>query len=151
MFGKGNNNSRRKAKEMSLAADRATSLNQESEHHLFAVITEATPVKTDAITSKHIYRYRITPAKWSWAGIGNLPQVTQKNPAGPFYYAFSISELGNLADVYAYGVPLTDLPAGIAPKAIPLGTPVFCWGHKRTNGEFYYLIINTQAISGQCT
>lgn len=63
---------------------------------------------------------------------------------------YSISELGNASGNYAYGVPSGDLPAGFTPKKIPDGTPVFCVGMRMNDGTFFYLIINTQAISGEC-
>lgn len=66
--------------------------------------------------------------------------------------ALSVSELSNGAPPtsYSYGVPSVDLPATFAPKQIPVGTFVILSAFRRTDGSLMWLIINTQAISGQC-
>ena len=153
MFNK-NNNTKRKQRNINHAANLGASLRAKGDEFLFAIVTDAVLVMspdTNPANSKYIWKYKVKPAKFIWAGLGNLPQTAEKTIGGPEYDAFSISEIGNVnANTYSYGVPLTDLPAGIRPTAIPLLRPVFCWGHKRNDGTFYYLIINTQAITGQC-
>lgn len=64
--------------------------------------------------------------------------------------AISMSELGNTSTVYAYGVPVADLPASFHPKVIPTNTPVWVVPSRRTDGTLLWLIVNTQAISGAC-
>lgn len=78
-----------------------------------------------------------------------LPKVTA--PATPITYeALSISELGNENQVYSYGVPEADLIGTFVPVRIPNNTPVYCVPARRDDGTFFWLIINTQAITGQC-
>jgi hypothetical protein len=133
--------------------------NQPNENALqLMIITDAALVdngSVDPAVSKYIWRYQVTPAKITWNGLGNLPVPAARTTAGgapPNFAAFSISELGNTANVFSYGVPISDLPTGIVPVRIPNGTPVLCWASFRlyNNGNQHYLIINTQAITGDC-
>jgi hypothetical protein len=66
--------------------------------------------------------------------------------------ALSVSELSNTATPtsYSYGVPSADLIGSFQPKAIPVGTYVILSAFRRTDGSLMWLIINTQAISGEC-
>lgn len=66
--------------------------------------------------------------------------------------AYSVSELSNVPapSYYSYGVPSGDLPATFTPKVIPNGTFVILSSFRRSDGSLLWLIINTQAISGQC-
>lgn len=66
--------------------------------------------------------------------------------------ALSVSELSNGAPptTYSYGVPSADLTGTFAPKQIPIGTYVILSAFRRTDGSLMWLIINTQAISGDC-
>jgi hypothetical protein len=122
------------------------------------IVTDAALVdntSADPAVSKYIWRYQVTPAKITWAGLGNIPAAASRHTAGgaaPNFPAFSISELGNTANVYSYGVPNAHLQTGIVPVRIPNGTPVLCWVPFRlgNNGNQHYLIINTQAITGIC-
>lgn len=120
------------------------------------IVDEATLVKDPDVSennSNYIWKYLVKHAWFDWAGHPNFPSITQRY--AQTFDAFSISELGNLGTTpnrkYSYGIPETDLPTGIVPKKIPLGTPVLCW-HIRNHsaGKHFYLIINTQAISGAC-
>jgi hypothetical protein len=65
---------------------------------------------------------------------------------------YSISELSNTATPthYSYGVPSGDLPVGYAPKPIHIGCYVLLTPARFTHGAQFWLIINTQAISGTC-
>jgi len=124
---------------------------------ILCMVTGATLVKypdTNPATSKYMWQYNVVPAKLTYAGIGNFPTVTVRNASAEIP-AFSISELGNNANtpaIYSYGVPTADIPAGFAPVRIPDNTPVICWNAMRSNnhGQNIFLIINTQAITGQC-
>lgn len=111
---------------------------------------------SDPALSKYIWKYQVTPAKITWGGLGTIPAAAARHTGGgspPDFPAFSISELGNVGNVFSYGVPLSHLQAGIVPVRIPDGTPVLCWVPFRlgNTGEQNYLIINTQAITGICT
>jgi hypothetical protein len=66
--------------------------------------------------------------------------------------ALSVSELSNTATPtsYSYGVPSADLIGSFQPKAIPVGTYVILSAFRLTDGSLMWLIINTQAISGEC-
>ena len=64
--------------------------------------------------------------------------------------ALSVSELSNAGSFVSYGVLKTQIPAGFAPKAIPIGTYVLCVPHRLTDGSLRWLIVNTQAIDGTC-
>jgi hypothetical protein len=66
--------------------------------------------------------------------------------------AISVSELSNVAaSSYSYGVPPADIPGGFFPVQIPNGTYVECVPHRRSDGSFVWLIVNTQAITGTCS
>lgn len=64
--------------------------------------------------------------------------------------ALSVSELSNAGSFVSYGVLKSAIPAGFAPKAIPIGTYVLCVPHRLTDGALRWLIVNTQAIDGTC-
>jgi hypothetical protein len=96
-----------------------------------------------------ISNYRWTYS-WEEATVtGTTPSTRAQGLTGN---ALSVSELSNGAPptTYAYGVPSVDLPAGFAPKAIPMGTYVILSAFRRSDGSLMWLIINTQAISGTC-
>lgn len=124
-------------------------LNPEMLYTLATVVS-----RTTVVQNEYIYKYTIQPVILDWAGGTSKPTFVSKN-AGTFE-AFSISELGNTTSMFSYGVDLsgitqfTNVPPTIAPQPIPTGTPVFAVAQKRNDGTFYYLIINTQAISGTC-
>lgn len=111
----------------------------------------------DPSASKYVWRYRVSPAKISFTGLGVIPSTAfldHPTPADPqpLYYAFSASELGNTQNLYSYGQDPANFPAGIVPIKIPDLTPVVCLAQQidNTNGDFIYIIINTQAIGGPC-
>lgn len=128
----------------------------ENSNMLFAKVYSAELVSSTAAMSKYIWKYQVCPANLTWAGTGFLPETDYRvntSPPAPLYDAFSISELGNNpTNVYSYGVPAADLPAGVLPVRIPDGTPVVCIAQRLVNtGQMFYLIINAQAITGECT
>jgi hypothetical protein len=66
--------------------------------------------------------------------------------------ALSVSELSNDATGdYSYGVDPTNLPGSFDAVQIPVGSYVLCVPHATADGAFIYLIVNTQAIDGECT
>lgn len=97
-----------------------------------------------------ISNYRWT-YDWDEAQIsGTTPALRTDGLAGQ--QALSVSELSNGAPptFYAYGVPSADLVGTFQPKPIPVGTYVILSAFRRTDGSLMWLIINTQAISGDC-
>ena len=66
--------------------------------------------------------------------------------------AISVSELSNDATGdYSYGVDPTNLPGSFDAVAIPTGTYVFIVPYRGSDGALTWLIVNTQAIDGECT
>ena len=63
--------------------------------------------------------------------------------------AVSVSELSN-GTYLAYGVTAANIPSGFSVVKIPNGTYVECVPHRRSDGSFVWLIVNTQAIDGTC-
>lgn len=126
---------------------------------LFAKIWDATLVmdpNPDPAVSNYIWRYEISPAEMTWTGIGAIPSTAYKQSISgvptPLWFAFSISELGNPTGNYSYGNDPANFPTGIVPVRIPDGTPVLCRAMRNAhNGQTFYLIINTQAITGACS
>lgn len=155
-----NNNLKRNRGNIVSAGVQSTSLRQEKSELLFALVVDAELVMypdPDPAVSNYVWRYKVTPAKMTWTGFGTIPTVVAKDtsfipPAlpQPNYDAFSISELSNTTGNYSYGVTAVQIPAGLAPVRIPDGTPVMCFAHKKIDGSFHYIIINTQAITGIC-
>lgn len=93
------------------------------------------------------YKYRVRRAR-----VGNstayTPALVTTDPQEDD--ALSVSELSNASDYVSYGVLKTNIPAGFAPKAIPINTYVMCVPSRTLDGTFIWLIVNTQAIDGQC-
>jgi len=101
------------------------------------------------------YKYQITPALMvtdpASVDYGTIVERHDVAPSPSIAYdAYSISEIGNTSTHAAYGVSLSNLPATVDPVPIPDGTPVIAMANRGDNGEFHYLIINTQALSGTC-
>lgn len=97
--------------------------------------------------ASYYYDYQIAPAYLKNTTPWNaytIPSVTGTFPA------LSISEIGNQGAYYSFGVPVGDVPVGFTPKAIPVGTPVIAVRQLTDTGQFKYIILNTQAISGSC-
>lgn len=103
-----------------------------------------------SLLGNFVYQYTVKPAYITFTT--GIPTITAR-PNHRAFKAFSISELGNgsTPNKYSYGVPAADIPAGFDPVPIPADTPVICIPYRSKNhGEFHYLIINTQAITGSC-
>ncbi len=66
--------------------------------------------------------------------------------------AISISELSNRSGhpFYAYGIGAV-LPGTFVPQPIPVGTYVLLTPMRQSDGLLRWVIINTQAIDGDCT
>ena len=106
----------------------------------------------DDFSNDYMWLYKVKPIKVTWAGLGNFPTYADRS-ADVQWDAFSISEMGNIgsSSTVSYGVPLADLPVGFEPVRIPTGMPVLCWRFRTVNhGDPIHLIINTQAITGEC-
>jgi hypothetical protein len=67
--------------------------------------------------------------------------------------AISISELSNRSGhpFYAYGIGAGGLPGTFVPQPIPVGTYVLLTPMRQSDGLLRWVIINTQAIDGDCT
>jgi hypothetical protein len=98
----------------------------------------------DAATWRYKYRVRRARVGNSTAYTPALSTDTQEDDA------LSVSELSNGSSYVSYGVLKTNIPAGFAPKAIPINTYVMCVPSRTLDGTFIWLIVNTQAIDGQC-
>lgn len=110
---------------------------------IFAVVQSYT-LKSGA---SYYYDYQIAPAYLKNTTPWNA--YVKTGVSGTFA-ALSISEIGNQGTSYSFGVPVGDVPVGFTPKPIPVGTPVIAMAHKTDKGQFKYIILNTQAISGSC-
>lgn len=120
------------------SAVRGKSLHEQYEYGVFLVISSTPSVKPFQ------WQYQVSEAIFDVATRGYVAKSNTQT-----HTAYSISEAGNGPTV-AYGVIVANLPAGFQPVKIPNGTPVFCVPQKDTDGQFFYLIINTQAIDGAC-
>lgn len=98
----------------------------------------------DALTWRYKYRVRRARVGNSTAYTPALSTDTQEDDA------LSVSELSNGSSYVSYGVLKTNIPAGFTPKAIPINTYVMCVPSRTLDGTFIWLIVNTQAIDGQC-
>jgi hypothetical protein len=112
---------------------------------------EATLMKVISATAIGVGGYR-----WLYtvrlAAVGSTSSYVPQEDEAVSMEAISVSELSNVAaSSYSYGVPPADLPGGFFPVQIPNGTYVECVPHRRTDGSFIWLIVNTQAITGQCS
>jgi hypothetical protein len=109
-------------------------------------VTASTPVIGG--TNRHVYTVRT-------ARVGPVNGVNDYEPAEEGNYdedALSVSELSNdLTGYFSYGVDPVNIQGSQSPRPIPVGTFVVCVPHFDSDGEFIWLIINTQAIDGACT
>jgi hypothetical protein len=99
--------------------------------------------------------YKIKPAFMKGVlttpDFGKAEIYADADPTG--YDAVSISELGNDMNsprIYSYGVTENNLTGSFLPVRIPNQTPVIAMPYRCNNGDFRYIIINTQAINGDC-
>jgi len=92
------------------------------------------------------WKYTVQPAR-----VGAGPTYAPALEVAIDAPALSVSELSNDAvSRFSYGVDPSNLPTGFAAVQIPVGTYVLCVPHAAADGEFIYLIVNTQAIDGTC-
>lgn len=111
---------------------------------LLARVTSAASIVTGSGSFRWLYQWeeiQVGPAS------NYLPTVKSGGITGS---AVSVSELGNTLTQVAYGVQLSNIPAGFAPVRIPNQTPVWVVPHRQTDGTLLWLIVNTQAIDGVC-
>ena len=91
--------------------------------------------------------YTVQPAR-----VGAAPTYTPALEVAISADALSVSELSNdVTSRYSYGVDPTNLPGSFDAVQIPVGSYVLCVPHATADGAFIYLIVNTQAIDGECT
>ena len=91
--------------------------------------------------------YTVQPAR-----VGAAPTYTPALEVEIDADALSVSELSNDATSrFSYGVDPTNLPGSFDAVQIPVGSYVLCVPHATADGSFIYLIVNTQAIDGECT
>ena len=91
--------------------------------------------------------YTVQPAR-----VGAAPTYTPALEVAISADALSVSELSNDATSrFSYGVDPTNLPGSFDAVQIPVGSYVLCVPHATADGAFIYLIVNTQAIDGECT
>ena len=93
------------------------------------------------------WKYTVQPAR-----VGAAPTYTPALEVAISADALSVSELSNdVTSRYSYGVDPTNLPGSFDAVQIPVGSYVLCVPHATADGAFIYLIVNTQAIDGECT
>jgi hypothetical protein len=104
-------------------------------------------IVSSALIATTVYRYLY---QWEEAYVsGVAPYLPLSKTNALSGSALSVSELSNGTHV-SYGITLGFLPAGFEPVAIPNGTTVWIVPSRKNNGELCWLILNTQAIDGEC-
>ncbi len=110
------------------------------------------PVQMGIVTGSSV----LSSPKYQWeyevmlAELDSVSMTVSALPNSPTYTAYSISELSNNGATSAWGLIMANLPGTIIPVQIPIGDPVAMMAQKKSDGTFYYLILNTQALSGPC-
>jgi hypothetical protein len=112
-------------------------------------------LKVTAASAIGGYQYRwVYTVREATITVGSSTYVPGVSLNDPSFTALSVSELTNgtsaTVGTYAYGVAKTNIPAGFAPKQIPVNTFVVGVPWWADDGTGIYLIINTQAIDGTC-
>lgn len=156
-----NNNYKRKEFDFNRAARNEKELDRPV-YGVF-IVTGATAIANQT----YRWKYQIKPAildQTTGAGTAgppvrpgyNIPYIIDNAPTTG-WDAYSVSEMSNdiwgvgVTKKYAYGVPATDFSGTqLVPVQIPIGTAVFAVAQRMDEGKGYYLIINTQAITGSC-
>jgi hypothetical protein len=156
-----NNNFKRKTADFSRAS-KQDKVVEFPPYGIF-IVTAATPIANQ----NYRWKYEIKPAildQTTGAGTAgppprpgrNTPYVIDTAPTTG-WEAYSISEMSNniwgtgVTRKYAYGVVETDFSnTNLLPVQIPIGTAVFAVAAKMDEGKGYFIIINTQAITGSC-
>jgi hypothetical protein len=157
-----NNNIKRKSSDINRVLMSANEI--ELPYYGLFQVTAASVMPAATGNQPYRWKYQIKPAvmdQTTGAGGGtsvtpgyNKPYVLANAPTTG-YDAYSISEMSNYnwtgTKYYSYGVPETDLTGtSLLPVRIPDGTFVFAIIQNMDEGKAYYLIINTQAITGAC-
>ena len=91
------------------------------------------------------YRYSVTRTDV----LGDTTYAPQDSTDTQEYIALSVSELSNALPHYSYGI--VQIPNGFSAQPIPTGSIVFGFPFRLFDGSFAFIIVNTQAIDGQCT
>jgi hypothetical protein len=96
------------------------------------------------------YRYLYTLREATMGGTSPYSPALSVNAAS--YTGLSVSEMSNSAafDYVSYGVAKSNIPQGFLPKPIPINTIVMALPWWASNGTCIYMIVNTQAIDGDC-
>lgn len=96
------------------------------------------------------YRYLYTLREATMGGTSPYSPALSVNAAS--YMGLSVSEMSNSAtfDYVSYGVAKSNIPQGFLPKPIPINTIVMALPWWASNGTCIYMIVNTQAIDGDC-
>ena len=115
------------------------------------IVTGATAISG----TSYRWLYQIKPAAMkdsTTAPDYGAPYVLSTAPTTGFN-AVSISELGNDMNSpkkYAYGISEGSLTGTFTPVRIPDNTPVIAMPYRADSGTARYIIINTQALDGEC-
>jgi len=106
-------------------------------------------ITASSVLSALYYRWTYD---WSEVILNNAtPTGATTKTGGLQATAISISELSNrnLHPFYSYGIGST-LPGTFVPQPIPNGTYVLLTPMRQSDGLLRWVIINTQAIDGDC-
>jgi len=114
-----------------------------SNGQLCKVLFKSSIIGQDARFLYEVKKQIVQPSSGQWLPTDAQDTTTMK--------ALSVSELSNAVNPYSYGVTKANLPAGFSAVPIPDGSFVWCVPHRLTDGDFVWLIVNTQAIDGVCT
>ena len=107
------------------------------------VVTGATEIGT----GNYRWKYNLVRAR-----VGNASTYTPGSSSNTFVETgLCASELPNATlGSFSYGVAAANIPAGWAPKQIPVGSYVVAVPHRTLDGTLVWIIIANQAIDGTC-
>ena len=156
-----NNNLRRRSFDINRAAN-PTYKVEFPDYGVF-IVTGATAISGQSYRWKYQVKQAVVDETVGAGSAGppvrpgyNIPYIYDHAPTTG-WDAYSISEMSNdiygtgATKKYSYGVPATDISGtSMVPVQIPIGTAVFAVFQRMDEGKGYYLIINTQAITGSC-
>lgn len=115
-----------------------------------AVMHKLMKVTNFALIANSYFRYLYTLREATMGGASPYTPANSVNAAT--YSGLSVSELSN-STTYAYvsyGIDKANFPAGFQPKPIPINTYVLAVPWWASDGTCLYMIVNTQAIDGDC-
>jgi hypothetical protein len=110
---------------------------------LFKIVNATSISGQDARWTYGLQRVVVEPSSGSYVAVNS---ATTARTTG-----ISVSELSNPGTSYSYGILASNIPTGFAAVRIPTGTIVAAFPVKLTDGALLWIIVNTQAIDGQCT